>query len=71
MRFSFFLSLFLFSANGLAQDELVEAGLSEVELERFREGVNALNEERFKDAQGRFWRVHLTNREHPQTLAGL
>ena len=71
MRFSLLLCLFLFSADGSAQDELVEAGLSEVELERFREGVTALEDERFKDAQGRFWRVHLTNREHPQTLAGL
>jgi tetratricopeptide (TPR) repeat protein len=54
-----------------AQDELVEAGLSEVELTRFREGMTALDEGRYKDAQGRFWRVHLTNRGHPQTLEGL
>ena len=65
------LALALAAPEAWAQDELVEAGLSETELERFREGVAALQEERFKDAQGQFWRVHLTNRGHPQTLLGL
>ena len=66
-----FLAIVLMGDTVFAQDELVEAGLSESELERFREGVEALAEERFRDAQGRFWRVHLTNREHPQTILGL
>ena len=65
------LSLLLGVPTAQAQDELVEAGLSETELERFREGSAALSEERYQDAQGQFWRVHLTNRGHPQTLLGL
>ena len=57
-----------FLAIAMAQDELIEASLSSSEVEWYRAGGVALEEGRFDDAQVDFWRVFLTNPNHPQNL---
>lgn len=61
-------SLILSCSAAYSQDELVEASLSSSEVDWYRAGGEAFEDGRYDEAQTHFWRVFLTNPNHPQNL---